>query len=184
MRCHYLAGARTMNAPSSTPPATSATICPSGNKWKHSQAAATHKRSTNPSYSSTWRLGSHMVVHRAVAAVGSATARRTLTVPRASNACRHWHSLSIRPVGCQACYECVAVWHQIEAFVSSSGPHKIYQPQLFEHMAARVPHSSSPGCSSRGECYCTDDSHCAKGQQCLPSLAFPEYRACRLPGLL
>jgi hypothetical protein len=102
---HYLAGARTMSVPSSTPPATSVTTYPSGTRWKHSPAAATHKRSTNPSCSSTWRLGSHMEVHLAVAAVGSATARRTPTVLRASNACRQWHSLSIRPAGCQACYE-------------------------------------------------------------------------------
>lgn len=75
-------------------------------------------------------------------------------------------------------------WQQLEAFSSSSDPHKVFQPQLFEQMAARAPHSLSPGCSSRGECFCSEDAHCAKGQQCMASLAFPEYKACRLPGLL
>jgi hypothetical protein len=76
------------------------------------------------------------------------------------------------------------LFDRMEAFAAQSDPHKIFQPRLFEEIAARAAHTHSPGCSVRGECYCTADAHCAKGWRCLPSLAFPQFSACRLPGLL
>lgn len=74
---------------------------------------------------------------------------------------------------------------RMEAFAASSDPQHIFQPRLFEEIASRTANTYSPGCSVRGECYCLTDSHCAKGWSCLPSRAFPEYKACRLQhGLL
>jgi hypothetical protein len=76
------------------------------------------------------------------------------------------------------------LWQQMESFTAASDPCKVFQPRLFEQMAARASHSLSDGCSSRGECFCSEHSHCAKGQQCLPSMAFPEFKACKYQGLL
>jgi hypothetical protein len=69
---------------------------------------------------------------------------------------------------------------QLEAFAAASDPQGIFQPRLFSDIAARAANSYAPACATLGQCYCTEDVHCAAGFRCLPSLAFPEYRACRL----
>ncbi|KAL3685123.1 hypothetical protein R1sor_003145 [Riccia sorocarpa] len=30
------------------------------------------------------------------------------------------------------------------------------------------------------QCYCTEDSHCADGYKCLPSVSYPEYKVCKV----
>uniref|UniRef100_A0A383W8D4 Uncharacterized protein n=1 Tax=Tetradesmus obliquus TaxID=3088 RepID=A0A383W8D4_TETOB len=70
-------------------------------------------------------------------------------------------------------------WEKAMAFRSSSDPDQIFEPQLFADMAAKAPHRLSEGCALRGECFCEQDEHCAPGFQCVPSLAFSEYKCCK-----
>lgn len=73
-------------------------------------------------------------------------------------------------------------WDQMVAFQAQSDPQRIFEPPLFSAMAAGSPAAApSPGCALRGECFCTNSSHCATGYRCRPSAAFPEYKMCGLP---
>ncbi|KAF6262091.1 hypothetical protein COO60DRAFT_690109 [Scenedesmus sp. NREL 46B-D3] len=70
-------------------------------------------------------------------------------------------------------------WDKAMAFRQGSDPGMIFEPALFTAMAAKLPNTLSQGCALRGECFCEQDEHCAPGFQCVPSLAFTEYKCCK-----
>ena len=61
-------------------------------------------------------------------------------------------------------------------------PQKIFEPLLFTKILAGAPPKYGPRCALSGECFCREDAHCGQGRKCVPSAAFPEYRACRRAG--
>jgi hypothetical protein len=70
-------------------------------------------------------------------------------------------------------------WEKAMTFRQNSDPDMIFEPQLFTDMAAKVPNRLSQGCALRGECFCQQDEHCAPHFQCVPSVAFSEYKCCK-----
>lgn len=61
-------------------------------------------------------------------------------------------------------------------------PQKVFEPPLFSKILAGAPPKYGPRCALSGECFCREDAHCGQGRKCVPSAAFPEYRACRRAG--
>ncbi|GBF95589.1 FAD FMN-containing dehydrogenase [Raphidocelis subcapitata] len=68
------------------------------------------------------------------------------------------------------------------AMRSKLDPARVFEPPLFAQMLARAPPRYGPRCALSGECFCREDKHCGPGRACVPSAAFPEYRACRRVG--
>ncbi|GBF95066.1 hypothetical protein Rsub_07567 [Raphidocelis subcapitata] len=63
-------------------------------------------------------------------------------------------------------------------------PGLVFEPPLFARIKAREGFRLSPGCDLRKECFCSEDAHCAAGFSCVPSRAFPQFRACKPPALI
>lgn len=101
--------------------------------------------------------------------------------PRRYKAKPHWGKNHQRDFMHPRCHivDHLPFWEKAMAFRSSSDPDQIFEPQLFADMAAKAPHRLSEGCALRGECFCEQDEHCAPGFQCVPSLAFSEYKCCK-----
>jgi L-gulonolactone oxidase len=62
---------------------------------------------------------------------------------------------------------------------SKYDPDRVFEAPLITRMAARAPPPKYPGCALAKQCYCTEDAHCGEGFKCVPSTAFPQYKACR-----
>lgn len=60
-------------------------------------------------------------------------------------------------------------------------PQRTFEPPLFRRIKTAATPKYYDGCEPAKDCYCTQDSHCAKGWGCKASLAFPAYKACYPP---
>lgn len=58
-------------------------------------------------------------------------------------------------------------------------PTKVFEPVLMHQIINKIPNSYGPQCDVKRQCYCTEDSHCAVGHQCVDALSFPEYKVCK-----
>jgi hypothetical protein len=57
---------------------------------------------------------------------------------------------------------------------------RVFEPALWHRVAAGKGYQLKPRCALDRSCYCEADEHCAAGGfKCLPSIAFPAYKACR-----
>jgi L-gulonolactone oxidase len=56
---------------------------------------------------------------------------------------------------------------------------QVFEPPLMTRVIARAANALHPRCALQKECYCQEDIHCGEGFRCVPSSAFPEYKACR-----
>jgi len=65
------------------------------------------------------------------------------------------------------------------AMQAKHDPEKVFEPPLMTKMIARAANPLFPKCALMKECYCQEDVHCGDGFACVPSSAFPEYKACR-----
>lgn len=58
-------------------------------------------------------------------------------------------------------------------------PSRVYEPELWRRMVKDEKYWLKPKCQVERSCYCEEDIHCADGFKCAPSIAFPEFKACR-----
>ncbi|KAI8472152.1 MAG: hypothetical protein J3K34DRAFT_415296 [Monoraphidium minutum] len=58
-------------------------------------------------------------------------------------------------------------------------PQRVFEPELFTRAIAGEKYALKPKCQLDRTCYCEADENCADGFKCVPSIAFPEYKACR-----
>ncbi|KAL3685134.1 hypothetical protein R1sor_003156 [Riccia sorocarpa] len=59
-------------------------------------------------------------------------------------------------------------------------PRKVFESELLMRMLERRGPVYGNKCSLHHQCYCSDDSHCADGYKCLPSVSYPEYKVCKV----
>ncbi|KAL3685133.1 hypothetical protein R1sor_003155 [Riccia sorocarpa] len=55
-------------------------------------------------------------------------------------------------------------------------PRKVFESELLKRMLERHGPVYGDKCSLHHQCYCREDSHCADGYKCLPSVSYPEYK--------
>lgn len=58
-------------------------------------------------------------------------------------------------------------------------PERVYEPELWARLVKGEGYQLKPKCQLDRSCYCEANEHCADGFKCVPSEAFPEYKACR-----
>ncbi|KIY99659.1 hypothetical protein MNEG_8299, partial [Monoraphidium neglectum] len=58
-------------------------------------------------------------------------------------------------------------------------PARVFEPELWTRAIKGEKYFLKPKCVLNRSCYCEADEHCADGFKCVPSVAFPEYKACR-----
>lgn len=68
---------------------------------------------------------------------------------------------------------------KMEVMRAKFDPDNVYEPELYRRVASGQSCELKPRCQLDRSCYCVTDEHCADGFACQPSIAFPEYTACR-----
>lgn len=58
-------------------------------------------------------------------------------------------------------------------------PKRVFEPELWTRSIAGDKYWLKPKCQLDRSCYCEADENCADGFVCVPSVAFPEFKACR-----
>ncbi|KIY96933.1 hypothetical protein MNEG_11027 [Monoraphidium neglectum] len=57
-------------------------------------------------------------------------------------------------------------------------PARVFEPTLWTVAAGGQSYVLKPKCVLDRSCFCQDDTHCADGFTCIPSAAFPQFKAC------
>ncbi len=72
-------------------------------------------------------------------------------------------------------------WNEFVAFKQEVDPYNVFTNPFWERASGTDPLSNylTPGCNLRGECYCTEDSHCEEGTTCQNGGFFTDARVCK-----
>lgn len=68
---------------------------------------------------------------------------------------------------------------KMQAMQDKYDPQRVFEPELWARAIAGDKYFLSPKCQLNRSCYCEADENCADGFMCVPSIAFPQYKACR-----
>ncbi|CAM6091277.1 unnamed protein product [Calypogeia fissa] len=59
-------------------------------------------------------------------------------------------------------------------------PQKVFESELLTRVLEKRGPIYEDKCALTHRCYCKEDSHCADGFKCQPSVVFPEYKVCKV----
>jgi hypothetical protein len=58
-------------------------------------------------------------------------------------------------------------------------PNKVFESIIMKQVIDKSGSFYGPQCDVKRQCFCKEDSHCAAGFACVPSMAHPQYKVCK-----